>query len=121
MRAGGAGGGADEAAARRLRREVRALSAHEARVARAVAAAEAALARLSAEHGASAYITYADLRSIRDFRNQTVIPIKAPPDTRLSVSFTSYTGSILYYNRQKLCGPRGEINAYVSFSSVRLQ
>lgn len=82
---GGACGGADEAAARRLRREVRALSAREARVARAVAAAEAALARLSADHGARAYITYADLRSIRDFRNQTVIPIKAPPDTRLSV------------------------------------
>lgn len=77
---------ADEGRARRLRREVRLLAARELRVSRAVASAEHALARLSADHGAGAYITYADLRSIREFRNQTVIPIKAPPDTRLSVS-----------------------------------
>lgn len=62
------------------------LAAREARVCRAVGVAEHALSALSADHGARAYITYADLRSIRDFRNQTVIPIKAPPDTRLSVS-----------------------------------
>lgn len=71
---------------RRLRREVRTLSARDAKVSRAVSVAEHALSRLSAEHRSRAYITYADLRSIRDFRNQTVIPIKAPPDTSLSVS-----------------------------------
>ncbi|XP_026323414.1 transcription factor E2F2 [Hyposmocoma kahamanoa] len=105
---GGAGGGADEAAARRLRREVRALSAREARVARAVAAAEAALARLSAEHGARAYITYADLRSIRDFRNQTVIPIKAPPDTRLSVPHPDEKGYMIHLKSMS-----GEIEVYL--------
>lgn len=84
--AAGVGVEADESRARRLRREVRTLASREARVTRAVQLAETALSCLSSEHGALAYITYADLRSIRDFRNQTVIPIKAPPDTRLSVS-----------------------------------
>lgn len=77
---------ADEGRARRLRREVRLLTARDVRVTRAVASAEHALSHLSSDHGTSAYITYADLRSIKEFRNQTVIPIKAPPDTRLSVS-----------------------------------
>lgn len=83
---GGAGAAGGACRARRLRREVRLLAARGARVQRAVCVAERALSELSAAHGARAYITYADLRSIRDFRNQTVIPIKAPPDTRLSVS-----------------------------------
>ena len=82
----GASGANEENRVKRLRREVRALASREAKVTRAVTVAEQALSRLSADHGARAYITYADLRSIRDFRNQTVIPIKAPPDTRLSVS-----------------------------------
>lgn len=91
----GVGVEADESRARRLRREVRTLAAREARVTRAVQLAETALSCLSSEHGALAYITYADLRSIRDFRNQTVIPIKAPPDTRLSVSTIECYGASL--------------------------
>ncbi|CAH2099582.1 unnamed protein product [Euphydryas editha] len=105
---GGAGGAGEEARARRLRREVRALGGREARVARAVAAAEHALQRLSAEHGARAYITYADLRSIRDFRNQTVIPIKAPPDTRLSVPHPDEKGYMIHLKSMS-----GEIEVYL--------
>ncbi|XP_026726407.1 transcription factor E2F2-like [Trichoplusia ni] len=102
--AAGAGGGA----ARRLRREVRALAAREARVARAVGVAERALSALSADHGARAYITYADLRSIRDFRNQTVIPIKAPPDTRLSVPHPDEKGYMIHLKSMS-----GEIEVYL--------
>ncbi|CAK1548662.1 unnamed protein product [Leptosia nina] len=78
-------GAGEEIRARRLRREVDALGVREATVCRALAAAEHALASLSKEDGEKAYITYADLRSIRDFKNQTVIPIKAPPNSRLNV------------------------------------
>ncbi|CAH0747117.1 unnamed protein product [Diatraea saccharalis] len=101
-------GDMDEWRARRLRREVRALAAHEARVARAVQLAETALSRLSADHGARAYITYADLRSIRDFRNQTVIPIKAPPDTRLSVPHPDEKGYMIH-----LKSMTGEIEVFL--------
>ncbi|XP_045453961.1 transcription factor E2F2 [Melitaea cinxia] len=104
----GAGGAGSEARARRLRREVRALGGREARVSRAVGAAELALQRLSAEHGARAYITYADLRSIRDFRNQTVIPIKAPPDTRLSVPHPDEKGYMIHLKSMS-----GEIEVYL--------
>ncbi|KAJ8734996.1 hypothetical protein PYW08_014246 [Mythimna loreyi] len=105
----GSGGACGELGrARRLRREVRGLAAHEARLARAVAAAEQALGALSADHGASAYITYADLRSIRDFRNQTVIPIKAPPDTRLSVPHPDEKGFMIHLKSMS-----GEIEVYL--------
>ncbi|CAG5036375.1 unnamed protein product [Parnassius apollo] len=106
--AGGCGGAGEEARARRLRREVRALSVREARAARAVAVAEHALATLSADHGALAYITYADLRSIDDFRNQTVIPIKAPPDTRLSVPHPDEKGYMIHLKSMS-----GEIEVYL--------
>ncbi|XP_064076837.1 transcription factor E2F2 [Vanessa tameamea] len=105
---GGAGGSGEEARVRRLRREVRALGGREARVSRAVSAAEQALSRLSAEHGARAYITYADLRSIKDFRNQTVIPIKAPPDTRLSVPHPDEKGYMIHLKSMS-----GEIEVYL--------
>ncbi|KAL4705648.1 hypothetical protein ACJJTC_011210 [Scirpophaga incertulas] len=104
----GVGVVADESRARRLRREVRALAAHEARVSRAVRDAEGALGRLSAEHGARAYITYADLRSIKDFRNQTVIPIKAPPDTRLSVPRPNEKGYMIHLKSMS-----GEIEVFL--------
>ncbi|KAJ8733820.1 hypothetical protein PYW07_014371 [Mythimna separata] len=93
---------------RRLRREARGLAAHEARLARAVGVAEQALGALSAQHGAQAYITYADLRSIRDFRNQTVIPIKAPPDTRLSVPHPDEKGFMIHLKSMS-----GEIEVYL--------
>ncbi|XP_013148587.1 PREDICTED: transcription factor E2F4 [Papilio polytes] len=105
---GGVGGACEEGRARRLRREVRALGVREARAARAVAVAEHALSRLSAEHGALAYITYADLRSIDDFRNQTVIPIKAPPDTRLSVPHPDEKGYMIHLKSMS-----GEIEVYL--------
>lgn len=107
---GGVGveGGGSEARARRLRREVRVLAARASRVGRAVGVAERALSELSAEHGARAYITYADLRSIRDFRNQTVIPIKAPPDTRLSVPHPDEKGYMIHLKSQS-----GEIEVYL--------
>lgn len=75
-----------EKRARRLRREVRALTDYEDELERGVAVAERSLATASENHAAHAYITYADLRGIARYRNQTVIPIKAPPDTRLNVS-----------------------------------
>ncbi|XP_063373348.1 transcription factor E2F5 [Cydia amplana] len=105
---GSAACGGEQARARRLRREVRALATREARVSRAVASAELALGRLSADHGALAYITYADLRSIKDFRNQTVIPIKAPPDTRLSVPHPDEKGYMIH-----LKSLSGEIEVYL--------
>jgi hypothetical protein len=33
-----------------------------------------------------AYVTHSDLKSIEAFKDQTVIPIKAPPETQLFVS-----------------------------------
>ncbi|XP_045505776.1 transcription factor E2F2 isoform X1 [Colias croceus] len=104
----GADGVGEENRVRRLRREVEALGVREAKVCRALAAAEHALARLSAEHGQRAYITYADLRSIKDFRNQTVIPIKAPPDTRLSVPHPDEKGYMIH-----LKSLSGEIEVYL--------
>ncbi|XP_063547384.1 transcription factor E2F2 [Cydia strobilella] len=105
---GSAACGGEQARARRLRREVRALATREARVSRDVDSAELALGRLSADHGALAYITYADLRSIKDFRNQTVIPIKAPPDTRLSVPHPDEKGYMIH-----LKSLSGEIEVYL--------
>ncbi|XP_023933827.1 transcription factor E2F2 isoform X2 [Bicyclus anynana] len=105
---GGAGADAEDARMRRLRREVRALGAREARVSLAVAAAEQELSRLTVEHRQRAYITYADLRSIRDFRNQTVIPIKAPPDTRLSVPHPDEKGYMIHLKSKS-----GEIEVYL--------
>lgn len=32
-----------------------------------------------------AYVTYRDIRDIKNFKDQTVIAIKAPPETRLEV------------------------------------
>ena len=32
-----------------------------------------------------AYVTYQDIRSVRSFDDQTVVAIKAPPETRLEV------------------------------------
>ncbi|KAL0803406.1 hypothetical protein ABMA28_017359 [Loxostege sticticalis] len=106
--AAGVGVEADESRARRLRREVRTLASREARVTRAVQLAETALSCLSSEHGALAYITYADLRSIRDFRNQTVIPIKAPPDTRLSVPHPDEKGYMIHLKSMS-----GEIEVFL--------
>ncbi|KAM3958295.1 transcription factor E2F5-like [Aphomia sociella] len=99
---------ADESRARRLRQAVRALAAREARVGRAVALAERALAALSAEHDGRAYITYADLRSIKDFRHQTVIPIKAPPDTTLRVPHPDEKGYMFYLKSMS-----GEIEVFL--------
>ncbi|XP_034840974.1 transcription factor E2F2 [Maniola hyperantus] len=104
----GAGGVNEDNRMRRLRREVRALSAREAKVSRAVTVAEHALSRLTAEHRSRAYITYADLRSIKDFRNQTVIPIKAPPDTRLSVPHPDEKGYMIHLKSKS-----GEIEVYL--------
>ncbi|XP_039765387.1 transcription factor E2F2 isoform X1 [Pararge aegeria] len=105
---GGAGVVNEDNRMRRLRREVRTLNAREAKVSRAVTVAEHALSRLSAEHRSRAYITYADLRSIKDFRNQTVIPIKAPPDTRLSVPHPDEKGYMIHLKSKS-----GEIEVYL--------
>lgn len=48
--------------------------------------AECELRQLS-ENKSYAYITYADLKSIPDFADQTVIGIKAPPEAQLKVLF----------------------------------
>ncbi|XP_050665575.1 transcription factor E2F2 [Leptidea sinapis] len=102
----GAEGVGEQGRARRLRREVAALGARELRVARALGVAERALAGLS-DHQ-RAYITYADLRSIREFRNQTVIPIKAPPDTQLSVPHPDDKGYMIHLKSNS-----GEIEVYL--------
>ncbi|XP_026764731.1 transcription factor E2F2 isoform X2 [Galleria mellonella] len=105
---GSVGVQADEVRARKLRAAVRALAAREARVSRAVALAESALHALSAEHDGLAYITYADLRSIKDFKNQTVIPIKAPPDTILRVPHPDENGYMFYLKSMS-----GEIEVFL--------
>ncbi|GBP66846.1 Transcription factor E2F6 [Eumeta japonica] len=99
---------ADSGRVRRLRLEVRALAAEEARVVRAVAKAERALSKMSAECGNAAYITYSDLLSITEFRNQTVIPIKAPPDTSLNVPAPDGKGYTIH-----LKSVSGEIEVYL--------
>lgn len=36
-----------------------------------------------------AYITYADLKGLSEFKDQTVVPLKAPPSTKITVRLIS--------------------------------
>lgn len=37
-----------------------------------------------------AYVTYGDLKSIAEYRNQTVMAVRAPPETKLQVSAENF-------------------------------
>lgn len=45
-----------------------------------------------------AYVTYHDIRDANNFKNQTLIAIKAPPETRLEVPDPrEVSGNVLLY------------------------
>ena len=44
-----------------------------------------------------AYVTYQDIRGIQSFDEETVIAVKAPPETRLEVPDPSEVGHIGFF------------------------
>nr|CAI5833265.1 unnamed protein product [Callosobruchus analis] len=76
---GGRGGGDFPALSRRMQR----LENLENALDRMIGAAEGELRKLNNDR--FGYVTYQDLRSISKFRHSTVMAIKAPPNTQLSV------------------------------------
>lgn len=89
------GGSESESAAtsarhRRLARHLRRLGSQEVALDTAIGAATHHLRRLSQDRR-YAYITYQDLKGIQLFLDQTVIPIRAPPETTLNVSIFGLT------------------------------
>lgn len=66
-----------------LKRHLKRMEDHENRIDQMIVSAESELRSLaSSNYG---YVTYQDLRSIDKFKNKTVMAIKAPPNTQLSV------------------------------------
>ncbi|KAM9341669.1 transcription factor E2F2 [Symphorus nematophorus] len=55
------------------------------------------------------YVTYQDIRSISSLRDQTVIAVKAPADTKLEVPDTAGQGSLQIYLKSK----NGPIEVYL--------
>lgn len=66
-----------------LKDEVQCLQEQENHLDRLIAVAENELCKLSNDK--YGYVTYQDLRSIAKYKNKTVMAIKAPPNTKLSV------------------------------------
>ncbi|KAK7790907.1 hypothetical protein R5R35_000918 [Gryllus longicercus] len=69
---------------RRLRGDIADLEAKENHLDELITSAESDLRQLS-EDKRFAYITYKDLRSIPEYRQQTIMAIKAPPEAKLQV------------------------------------
>lgn len=46
----------------------------------------------------SAYVTYQDIRAISNFNEQTVIVVRAPPETRLEVPDVCEVGTEVHYS-----------------------
>lgn len=68
-----------------LDRQLRCLQAKEDELDDALATADRDFRHLS-QDTRFAYITYTDLKGLTEFKDQTVIPIKAPLDTKIVVS-----------------------------------
>lgn len=69
-----------------LTKKIQSLEDMENNLDRLIVSAESELSKLTNDR--YGYVTYQDLRSIDSFRNKTVMAIKAPPSTQLSVPRT---------------------------------
>lgn len=81
-------GGIDSSDLKTLQQDIELLDSKENMLDSLLQNAECELRQLS-ENKSYAYITYADLKSIPDFGDQTVIGIKAPPEAQLKVKHWS--------------------------------
>ncbi|KAM6969281.1 transcription factor E2F2 [Tautogolabrus adspersus] len=114
---GGAGGGEKACA---LRRELGDLEREERSLDELIHSSTTQLKQLT-DHGDNqryplhrkllllGYVTYQDIRSIGSLRDQTVIAVKAPADTKLEVPDTAGQGSLQIYLKSK----NGPIEVYL--------
>nr|XP_020498342.1 transcription factor E2F2 [Labrus bergylta] len=105
---GGAGGGEKACA---LRRELGDLEREERSLDELIHSSTTQLKQLT-EHGDNqrlGYVTYQDIRSIGSLRDQTVIAVKAPADTKLEVPDMAGQGSLQIYLKSK----NGPIEVYL--------
>ncbi|XP_034531753.1 transcription factor E2F2 isoform X2 [Notolabrus celidotus] len=104
---GGAGGGEKACA---LRRELGALEREERSLDELIHSSTAQLKQLTEydDNQRLGYVTYQDIRSIGSLKDQTVIAVKAPADTKLEVPDTA-GGSLQIYLKSK----NGPIEVYL--------
>ncbi|XP_075874017.1 transcription factor E2F2 isoform X1 [Nelusetta ayraudi] len=105
---GGAGGGQKACA---LRKELSDLGRVEKSLDELIQSSTAQLKQLTEfeDNKRLGYVTYQDLRSIASLRDQTVIAVKAPADTKLEVPDTAGQGSLQIYLKSK----NGPIEVYL--------
>ncbi|CAJ1073440.1 transcription factor E2F2 isoform X1 [Xyrichtys novacula] len=105
---GGAGGGEKACA---LRRELAVLERQERSLDELIHSSTAQLKQLTEyeDNQRLGYVTYQDIRSIGSLKDQTVIAVKAPADTKLEVPETEGQGSLQIYLKSK----NGPIEVYL--------
>ncbi|XP_074548269.1 transcription factor E2F2 [Halichoeres trimaculatus] len=105
---GGAGGGEKACA---LRRELGVLEREERSLDELIHSSTTQLKQLTEyeDNQRLGYVTYQDIRSIGTLRDQTVIAVKAPADTKLEVPDTAGQGSLQIYLKSK----NGPIEVYL--------
>ncbi|XP_041809869.1 transcription factor E2F2 isoform X1 [Chelmon rostratus] len=105
---GGAGGGEKACA---LRKELGDLERVEKCLDEMIHSSTAQLKQLTEyeDNQRLGYVTYQDIRSIGTLRDQTVIAVKAPADTKLEVPDTAGQGSLQIYLKSK----NGPIEVYL--------
>ncbi|XP_075964362.1 transcription factor E2F2 isoform X1 [Anarhichas minor] len=105
---GGAGGGEKACA---LRKELGDLERVERSLDELIHSSTAQLKQLTEneDNKRLGYVTYQDIRSIGTLRDQTVIAVKAPADTKLEVPDTAGQGSLQIYLKSK----NGPIEVYL--------
>ncbi|CAK6971483.1 transcription factor E2F2 [Scomber scombrus] len=105
---GGAGGGEK---ARALRKELGDLEKAERSLDELIHSSSTQLKQLTEykDNQRLGYVTYQDIRSIGSLRDQTVIAVKAPAETKLEVPDTAGQGSLQIYLKSK----NGPIEVYL--------
>ncbi|XP_069563179.1 transcription factor E2F2 [Brachyistius frenatus] len=105
---GGAGGGEK---ARVLRKELGDLERAERSLDELIQSSTTQLKQLTEYKDSQrlGYVTYQDIRSIASFRDQTVIAVKAPAETKLEVPDTAGQGSLQIYLKSR----NGPIEVYL--------
>ncbi|XP_053192223.1 transcription factor E2F2 [Scomber japonicus] len=105
---GGAGGGEK---ARALRKELGDLEKAERSLDELIHSSSTQLKQLTEykDNQRLGYVTYQDIRSIGTLRDQTVIAVKAPAETKLEVPDTAGQGSLQIYLKSK----NGPIEVYL--------
>ncbi|XP_026466466.1 transcription factor E2F2-like isoform X2 [Ctenocephalides felis] len=101
------GGAVESSDLKTLQKDIEMLESKENMLDSLLQNAECELRQLS-ENKSYAYITYADLKSIPDFADQTVIGIKAPPEAQLKVPNPNADGYEIYMKTDT-----GEIEVFV--------